>query len=351
MSRIEERLGRALSQEAQACDIDVHALLADTRERLPRRRSPRRTPLVLAGLAAATVAVAGIGPGLDRLGGDDPVASDQRVDATFSCPVQQPVDLSGAQDEFVPDLTERTPARVAEEYGAPRWRFEEDGTTARLLLGNADGTLGSLTTYTRSQDGAGWSMVASSACGNGSPATPTSDALRLGLHGTEPHPPADALAVGDRGLARVLVDDRSVYDYSGLVTRHRSLYVAPCGARFCWASGLPGSSITTQSPAGSGDERAGLRDLSNIFFLADDQVGRDQPFVFLAIPDQTGASSFEITTDTATFSGVRLRDPSWGDRALWVVLVPFAEQTVRADLSAGGELLVGQDVAVTRTTP
>ena len=39
--------------------------------------------------------------------------------------------------------------------------------------------------------------------------------------------------------ASVLVDDRAVYDYSGLVTRHRSMYVALCGARLCWETGRP----------------------------------------------------------------------------------------------------------------
>ncbi len=347
MSRTEERLRDALAREAEDREIDVTALLALTRERLPARRHRRRTPLLLAGAAvlAGVVSLAGIG--LDRLVGDEQVASDGAVAGEFSCPEQVAVDLSGAQDEFLPDLTDRSPAQVADENDAPRWRFEEAGDTARLLLGNADGTLGSLTTYTRSADGDGWLMAASTACGNGSPATPASDALRLGVHDAEPHPPRRALSSGDPGLDPVLVDDRWVYDYSGLVTRHRSLYVAPCAARFCWVSGLPDSVITTQSPTGSRDERAGLRDLSDIFFLADDMVGRAQPFVFLAIPDQEGATGFEVATAAATYRGARLSDPTWGGRAVWVVLLPYEEgEDVRAVLRSGSEVLSGQDVDV-----
>lgn len=346
MSRIEDRLKEALGQEAESREVDASALLAATRQRLPVRRARRRAPVALVASAAAlAVAVAGVGLGIDRLGGDDRVASDGSVATVFTCPEQQDVDLSGAQDEFVPDLRDRSPAQVAEENGAPRWRFTEDGDTARLYLGNADGTLGSLTTYTRA-DGA-WVMARSTVCGNGSPATPTSDGLRLGVRDTEPHPPQNALATGDRGLTPVLVDDRSVYDYSGLVTRHRSLYVAPCGARFCWSSGQPGSAITTQSPTGYGDERAGLRDLSGIFFLADDMVGRDQPFVFLAIPDQPGATAFEVTAGSQDYSGARLTDPGWGGRAVWVALAPYDGSSVRAELRGLGGVIVGQDVDVT----
>ncbi|WP_309648563.1 hypothetical protein [Nocardioides sp.] len=345
MSRIEDRLTEALGHEAEALDVDALGLLAATRERLPVRRARRRTPVVLLASAAALMVVAGVGLGIDRLGGDDRVASDRSVDTAFTCPEQQAVDLSGAQDEFVPDLRDQTPAQVAEENRAPRWRFDEDGDTARLYLGNADGTLGSITTYTK-RDGT-WVMARSTVCGNGSPATPTSDGLRLGVRDTEPHPPQDALATGDRGLTPVLVDDRSVYDYSGLVTRHRSLYVAPCGARFCWSSGQPGSSITTQSPTGHGDARAGLRDLSDIFFLADDMVGRDQPFVFLAMPDQPGATAFEVTAGSEDYSGARLTDPSWGERAVWVALAPYDGRSVRAELRGVDGVIVGQDVEVT----
>lgn len=346
MSRIEDRLTEALGREAEALDVDARRLLAATRERLPGRRAHRRTPLVLAASAAALVAaVAGVGLGIDRLGGDDRVASDRPVDTVFACPEQQAVDLSGAQDEFVPDLRDQTPAQVAKENHAPRWRFDEDGDSARLYLGNADGTLGSVSSYTRRDDT--WVLSQSTVCGNGSPATPTSDGLRLGVRDTEPHPPQNALATGDRGLTPVLVDDRSVYDYSGLVTRHRSLYVAPCGARFCWSSGQPGSAITTQSPTGSRDARGGLRDLSGIFFLADDMVGRDQPFVFLAIPDQPGATAFEVTAGSEVYSGARLTDPSWGGRAVWVALAPYDGSSVRAELRGVDAVIVGQDVDVT----
>lgn len=343
MSRTEDRLTEALAREADARDVDARQLLTATRALLTTRSPRRRTPLVVvAAAAAAVMAVSAVGLGLERLGDDDRLASEGAVASDFVCPEQEQVDVSGAQDEFVPDLTDRSPAKVAEEYDAPRWRFEEQGGGARLYLGNADGSLGSVSTYT--DDDGTWVLVRSIVCGNASPGTPTSDALRLGVRDGEPHPARDALATGDRGLAPVLVDDRPVYDYSGLVTRHRSLYVAPCGNRFCWAGGQASSSITTQSPAGARDERDGLRDLSGIFFLADDLVGRDQPFVFLAIPDQPGARAFSVTAEGTTYRGARLSDPTWDGRAVWVALLPHDRADVRAELSAGDEVLSEQAV-------
>ncbi len=149
------------------------------------------------------------------------------VATEFTCPVQVPVDLSGAQDEFLPDLSDQSPEDVAEEHGAPRWRFDDDGDTARLLLGNADGSLGSVTTYDRVDGTLVDGRV--DGCGDGTPGRPDRRCPSAR--------PARRRAVardGDCSTPRtagepVFIDDRAVYDYSGLVKRHRSIYVAPCG--------------------------------------------------------------------------------------------------------------------------
>ena len=149
MTRIEDRLRKALADEGDARSVDVLRMRGELTDRLdvkPRRR--RVLPLVAAAVLLTGGAVVGVQT-LDDGDGKPDTASPGEVDSEFSCPETQSVDLSGAQDEFLPDLTRWTPAQVAKEYDAPRWEFVEDGDTARLRLGNADGTLGSETRYER----------------------------------------------------------------------------------------------------------------------------------------------------------------------------------------------------------
>ena len=144
------------------------------------------------------------------------------MDLTFGCSAQRTIDVSGVQDEFLPRLGRGGPAAVAEEYDARRWDFVEDGTRATLRLGNDDGSLGSITTYRAVDDG--WEPVSAVACGSGE--TPESPPGRAAA--------GDARLLAVRAVdvaeyydgASVLVDDRAVYDYSGLVTRH-----GPCTSR------------------------------------------------------------------------------------------------------------------------
>lgn len=310
-TRIETRLSRALAETAEARDVDVDRMRVDLSERLgttPLVRRRRALPALAA--AAAVVVLAGTVVGVRTLGGDGgEVASDDgkgQVDAVFSCPSQVAVDLSGAQDEFLPDLSDRRPAEVAEEYAAPRWRFDEEGDTARLLLGNADGSLGSLTTYERVDDQ--WVMRESTACGDGTPGAPTNDAMQLGLHGGEPWPATGMLNPGGKNVNPVLIDDRAVYDYSGLVERHRSIYVAPCGQRLCWVTGQPRSIVTDRLTPDR------LHDVSDLFFLPDDMVGRTNPLKVTAYWSPEG--------DGYRGSMTAFSDPSWGAGVLYAGIEP-----------------------------
>jgi hypothetical protein len=317
MSGIEDQLRAALHEAADARTVDVLRMREELNDRLgPPTRRPRR----LAALAAAAVLVGGAVVGVQALRGDGDgrtVAPAGGVDPRFSCAHTAHVDLSGGQDEFVPELVGRTPAEVAREYDAPRWEFVEDGATATLLLGNADGTLGSETRYELG-DGE-WRMHSSVACDNGTPAAPTADALALALHGSEPWPARGALSVGEGGTASVLVDDRPVYDYSGLVTRHRSIYMAPCRTRLCFGVGQPDSSVV---------DRMQTRDVGVLgtmcsFFQPDDLVGRTSPYALLVAWDTHGRTTdFSVSGPGGTYEGTSFTDPSWGSAQVWLALVP-----------------------------
>jgi hypothetical protein len=319
MTRIEDRLRNALAEEADSRTVDVLRMRGDLDDRLGRR--PRRSRALM-GAAAAALLVGGAVVGVQVLRDDDPgleTASAGEVDDEFSCPQVEHVDLSGAQDEFLPDLVDRTPAEVAREYDAPRWEFVEDGDTARLRLGNADGTLGSETNYSR-RDGE-WRAASSVVCSNGTSADPASDALRLGLHGYEPLPARDDLAFGGNATP-LLVDDRAAYDYSGLVTRHRSLYLVPCGVGLCFATGGPDGSIGDRMPTYYGRDTAILGTMC-WFFVPDVLIGRASPYALIVAWDALGRTTdFAVSGPGGSYEGKSFRDPSWGRQRVWLALVP-----------------------------
>ncbi len=310
MKPIESRLSRALGETAEARDVDVGRMRVELSDRLDATPPRTRRVLPVLAAAAAVVVITGTAVGLRALGDDDGDwagdAGDGQVDTKFTCPAQVPVDLSGAQDEFLPDLSDQRPVDVAEEYAAPRWRFDDEGDTARLLLGNADGSLGSITTYTRG-DG-GWVMVESTVCGDGTPGVPTADALQLGRHGGEPWPAKGILDPAEGSARSVFIDDRAVYDYSGLVKRHRSIYVAPCGQRLCWVAGEPKSIVIDRLAPDR------MHEVTGVFYLPDDMVGRPSPLKVTAYwsPDGSGDQG----------SMTRFTDPSWGGGVLYVGVEP-----------------------------
>ena len=327
---IEERLTRALAAEAETIDVDVEELRARTRQRLtaagvpagaPAR--PARGPLLL-GMAASVALAASAVVFLSTEGRMNPATDSDPggVESAFSCPVQRDIDVtSGAQDEFLPQLGPGGPAAVAREHGAPRWDFVEDGNRATLRLGNDDGSLGSITTYRAVDDG--WVPVSAVACGGAgnSPAVPTRDELRLGVHGYPPHESTISAERADG--ASVFVDDRAAYDHAGLVTSHRSTWVAPCGARLCWqageATGYVAASLRANVPTIA-------QDVSSLLFDPDVMVGRHNPFGMWAVWDPDGT----VRALRAVLEGGRVResqvftDPSWGGGVLHVVVAPRA---------------------------
>ena len=336
---IEERLSRVLAEEAEQIDVDVAELRHRTRERLAtspgRRTGGRRYAGPAAAAAAVAVLVGGGVLGSHLAGGDrgvdepaGPVTGGRAHDVAtrFTCPEHVPVDLSGAQDEFVPTLGTGRPARLAESLHAPRYAFEVTGRRAELRLGNADGTLGSVASYRRV--GNGWDLVSAEACtGTGTSAAPPTDQdLQPGTHGVAAHPPKGALAFGPDEREPVLVDDRPVYDYSGLVTRHRTIYAAPCGAEDVLARGRahqrPGRPAAgahgLRRPVGAGRRRV------------PGAAGRPRrpqnPLGMWAVYDDGDGTSFAAVMDDGTVRpATRLTRPSWQGGALLVVIAPTAD--------------------------
>ncbi|HET9423019.1 MAG TPA: hypothetical protein VFO49_17895 [Nocardioides sp.] len=319
MTRIEDRLRSALTEAADARTVDVPLMRAELDERLAR---PRHRSRLLVAAAAAVLLVGGGLVAVQVLRDDSPAdsASSGEVDDEFSCPFTEHVDLSGGQDEFLPDLVGRTPAEVAREYDAARWEFVVDGDTARLRLGNEDGTLGSDTRYRR-HDGE-WHMTTSEACSNGTSVTPGSDPLRLGLHGNRAKPAPEFGADKEP----VLVDDRPVYAGSGLVTDHRSLYVAPCGAGLCFAT-------SSQDAIGDRMPMTGRVEILGTmcwFFVPDTLVGRASPYALLVAWDPSGQTTeFTASGPGGTYDGVALTDPSWDGSKVWLALVPTPPAEVK----------------------
>ena len=106
---IEERLTRALEEEADQIDVDVVRLLGVTRGRLTTKldvRRRRRTGRSV--LAAAAVAVIATGAGgVSLLAGDDDPTSTPGTDSgavsdDFTCPAQHTIDFATRQPGRVP---------------------------------------------------------------------------------------------------------------------------------------------------------------------------------------------------------------------------------------------------------
>ena len=324
---LEERVQRALREEADGIDVDVAGLHAATRDRLARR-SRHRLPVASALAAAVAVALVLVG-GAPFLRGlrDVGTGALDRVTGTserggvadgFTCPRTVTVDDAGRRtdDSFLPDIG-AGPRHAADAEGAPRYEYTSSDRRAVLRLGNADGTLASTATFRR--QGTGWDLVRTTKCAGAerSILVPINDPLRLGGRSATPYPGRDMV-----GPQAVLVDDRSYYDVAGLV-RHRSMWAAPCEGSLCVASGKPTSYTSDQvrQPRGA---RAKVHEITSMFLPPDDMVGRRNPFQAWVVydPDRRDTS---VRATSATGRRVaearRIRGPGWTGQA-FVLLAP-----------------------------
>ena len=124
----------------------------------------------------------------------------------------------------------------------------------------------------------------------------------------------------------MLVDDRPVYDYSGLVTRHRTIYAAPCGQRTCWRAGEPTSGLVGRRPARTASGDPLVQDVSEFLVLPDDLVGRTNPLGMWAVYDDGDGTSFAAVMRRRHGAA---RDPAQPavveGGALLVVIAPTAD--------------------------
>jgi hypothetical protein len=318
---LQERITRALHDEADNIDVDVRRVHTSTRVRLAEAPLPgpagrgRRTR-VWAGLAVAAVVVAVVGsvvalrpllPGglLDPGPAGDSIRGG--VSRTFTCPQTVTVDDAGRRtdDSFLPDVN-GGPDAAAEMERAPRFEYDEAGDAARLWLGNRDGTLASLSTFART--GGRWDLVTTEKCAaaDGGILVPEDRPERLGVRDDPPFGPKGMVDVR-RG---VLVDDRPYYDVAGLV-HHRSMWVEPCGRRVCTASGQPSSMVLFKTRR----DTAPL-DASSAFLPPDDNEGRPDPWGLWLVNDAEGSvrEVHASTRDGGRVTAQGFTGPGWTGR-------------------------------------
>lgn len=316
---VEERVSRALREQAETVDVDVARLHAATvRATRHRRPRPRRGAVVLllttvVALAAAVLGAAMLIQGSRTEVPSDPVPDRTSVARAFTCPRQITVDDAGRRvdDSFLPSLR-GGPAAAATEVGAPRYGYSEAGRTATLRLGNSDGSLASLSTFRRTGDG--WDLITTRKCAaaDGGVQVPGAGNGRLGVHESTPYPADDMVENPDQA---VLIDDRSSYDVAGLV-RHRSMWVSPCGRSLCLASGTPTAMLMDTVRAD------GLpRDVSSMLVDPDDSEGRPKPWGLwiVADPGRTVVGVHATTRAGREVEAVRHRGPRWSGQ-VYVVL-------------------------------
>jgi hypothetical protein len=326
---VEERISRALREQAENLDVDVARLHAATlRATRHGVRRPRRGVLVL--VCAAVVAVLAAGMLGTALLVDDsrtPVLSNPAPDRTsvakaFACPRQITVDDAGRRrdDSFLPSLR-GGPEAAARQEGAPRYRYSEAGRTATLRLGNADGSLASVSTFRRTDDG--WDLVTTTKCAaaDGGVQVPSAGTDQLGRHESKAYPPDQMIDSPDQA---VLIDDRSSYDVAGLV-RHRSLWVSPCGDRLCLTSGSPTAMLVSKVAF---DARP--RDVSSMLVDPDDSEGRPKPWGLwiLADPGRTVLAVRATTKDGRSIDAIRQRGPGWTGQVYAVLARKAAVDTI-----------------------
>lgn len=340
---VEERVTRALRDEADRIDVDVAALHAATRDRLaPRPRNRLRSaPALAASVAVALVLVGGItfatvfrdvGSGLlDTMTGTSEKGG---VARSFTCPRTVTVDDAGrrSDDSFLPHL-DAGPRHAADAEGAPRYEYSSSGERAVLRLGNADGTLASTATFRRR--GGGWDLVTTTKCvgARGSILVPERDPLRLGRRAATPYPGKKMV-----GAHAVLVDDRSYYDVAGLV-HHRSMWAAPCNQSLCLASGQPTSMVLAEAAPPRG-ERTKVEDITSMFLPPDDMVGRKNPFRAWVVydPDRRDTGVWaKSARGHRVVDATRIAGPGWTGQAFVLLAPAGAVAEVVVDTRDGSE--------------
>lgn len=330
---VESQLKDALQSAAESRQVDVHALHAHTKDRLAARvASPRRSPAIRTrppwtrvAVAAGVVAVLGVGAVLGGLVGlgplqpdgdaNDPMGETGKVARDFTCPAQQ-TSLIRNDDSFLPGLT-RGLEPDGEATVAPRWAVELTDDGPLLRLGNADGSLASVTTFRTSADG--YEAVQVTKCSNES-SDASGEAPPLVAEGLPQS--AGALTAADLEPGAVKVVDRLTYDTAGLNKRH-TVWAEPCGRRLCLVAGTRTDTITIDRlPTEPVPE-----DRSTQLADPDDVVGQDLGFRLVAVYDGedalSGVSWVSRTTGRTTQVEPVTSD-GWPGR-LFLILAPDSE--------------------------
>ena len=349
--RIEERLGRALHDEADAREVDVPLLHERVRSRVATgpapcavRRPARRSSAPLL-LAAAVVAVVVAVTGVSLLGsppsvpgpatGGVPAPVEGGIADTFTCPATTTYDWTRPEtvtNDYVAASLLGGPEAQARTHEAARYDYREDGDRAYLRFGNADGSLATLSEFTRAGDA--WVRRRTEVCtgADGSVAVPVDAPFTLGRKGTTPYPARDLSAYRASGES-VLLDHRDYYDGIGLV-RHRSMYATPCARRLCVTAGDPGAHTTLRSQPHDGLPH----DSTFLFLPLDHMVERRNPYGFWLLWDTEGGveeASVELR-DGTVLPAQRFRGDGWSG-TLHALVAPYDEvEAVMVD-EAGGE--------------
>jgi hypothetical protein len=147
------------------------------------------------------------------------------VATRFFCPHRSTVRFDPVAKDlsFVPSL-EHGPRWFAAQMEAPRFAFQVNGDTATLRLGNADGSLGSISTFSRA-DGQ-WKVVQATKCVNGP--FLAGDSQQTGAQSSPLPSPDPRVMETSRGCsAPTFVHGHAYYDTAGLL-RHEWTYAAGC---------------------------------------------------------------------------------------------------------------------------
>ena len=254
----EERLTRALHDEAERVDVDVERMHAATLRPARRAARPSYRPSCC-GHCWSRVGGAGAAGRLGVVILQHRLAEDRRarraparagVSTTFTCPAQITVDDAGREaGRLVPAQHRRSDGTSARSgsrrprptsVGAPRYSYVENGDQATLRLGNADGSLASNSTFTPHREPAGASITTTKCAAArrrhpGPRARPA--AARAPATRSRTRPRSMIVDPAERGPRRRPVDLRR----GRAAPSTAAIWAAPCEPRVCLAGGTPNS--------------------------------------------------------------------------------------------------------------